>query len=118
MKQFSAYIETLKESINLQLSNIEIQINNASLALRKDIMQLKQEINIIKQTSIVLEGNIASLRKKINTQSESSTILSVTLKKITCKSLVFHTPKMKTVKIPKTIMNGDLNNDISIDAAC
>ena len=71
MKQFSATIETLKESINLQLSNIEMQFNNAILDLHKnDIMQLKQEINIIQQTNVVLEGSVAPFEKIINTWSD------------------------------------------------
>ena len=46
VKRFSASIEKLKECINLQLSNIEMEFNDAILDLRKDVMQLKQEINI------------------------------------------------------------------------
>ena len=46
VKRFSASIEKLKECINLQLSNIETEFNDAILDLRKDVMQLKQEINI------------------------------------------------------------------------
>ena len=37
-----------------------MQINDVILDLRKDVKQLKQEINIIKQTNGVLEENVAS----------------------------------------------------------
>ena len=40
MKQFSASIEAIKESINSQLSCIEMQFNGAILDLREDFMQL------------------------------------------------------------------------------
>ena len=98
VKRFSASIEKLKECINSQLSNIEMEFNDAILDLRKDAMQLKQEINILKQTNDVLEGNVASVHEIINKQTEKkSTILSVTLDKITCESLVSRTPRMSTV---------------------
>ena len=98
VKRFSASIEILKECINSQLSNIEMEFNDAILDLRKDVMQLKQEINTFKQINDVLEGNVASAHEIISKQNEKkSTILSVTLEKITCESLVSQTPRMRTV---------------------
>ena len=37
-----------------------------------NIMQLKQEINIIKQTNDVLEGNVASIQEIIYKQNEKA----------------------------------------------
>ena len=44
VKLSSSSIEKLKECINSHLSNIEMEFNDAILDLRKDVMQLKQEI--------------------------------------------------------------------------
>ena len=58
-----------------------MEFNDAILDLRKDVMQLKQEINILMQTNDVLEGNVASDQEIISKQMKKSTILCVTLKK-------------------------------------
>ena len=59
-------------------------------------MQLKQEINIMKQTNDVLEGNVASVHEIINKQNEKINDLERHSEKIICESLVSHTPRMKT----------------------
>ena len=118
MKQFSASIETLKESINSQLSSIEMQFNDAILDLRKDVMQLMQEINIIKQTNDVLEGNVASVQEIINKQNEKINDLDRHSRKNNLRIIgVPYAKDEDCVKVSKTILNSVLYTDVSINIA-
>ena len=118
MKQFSTSIEKVKGCINSQLSNIEMQFNDAVLDLRKDVMQLKQEINIIKQTNDVLEGNVASVHEIINKQNEKINDLERHSRKNNLRIIgVPYTKDEDCVEVSKTILNSVLNTDVSIDIA-
>ena len=118
MKQFSASIETLKESINSQLSSIEMQFNDAIVSQRKDVMQLKQEINIIKQTNDVLEGNATSVQEIINKQNEKIIDPVRHSRKNNLRIIgVPYTKDEDCVKVSKTILNSVLDMDVSIDIA-
>ena len=72
VKQISASIEKLKECTNSQLSNIEMQLNDAILDLRKYVKHLRQEINIMKLTNDILEGNVTSAQEVINKKNQRS----------------------------------------------
>ena len=118
VKRFSASIEKVKECINPQLSNIEMEFNDAILDLRKDVMQLKQEINILKQTNDVLEGNVASVHEIINKQNEKVNDLERHSTKNNLRIIgVPYTKDEDCVKVSKTILNSVLNTNVSIDIA-
>ena len=110
VKRFSASIEKLKECIHSQLSNIEMEFNDAILDLRKEVMQLKQEINLIKQNNAVLEGNVASVEKMNDLERHS--------RKNNLRIIgVPYTKDEDCVKVSKTILNSVLNTNVSIDIA-
>ena len=118
VKRFSASIEKLKECINSQLSNIEMEFHDAILDLRKDVMLLKQEINIIKLTNKVLEGNVASVQEIINKQNEKINDLERHSRKNNLRIVgVPYTKDEDCVNVSQTILNGVLNTDVSIDIA-
>ena len=118
VKLSSASIEILKECINSQLSNIEMEFNDAILDLRKDVMQLKQEINTLKQTNDVLEGNVASVHEIISKQNEKINDLERHSRKNNQRIIgVPNTKDEDCDKVSKTILNSVLNTDVSIDIA-
>ena len=118
VKRFSASIEKLQEFINSQLSNIEMEFNDAILDLRKDVMQLKQEINILKQTNDVLEGNVDSVEEIINKQNEKINDLERHSRKNNLPIIgVPYTKDKDCFKVSKTILNSVLNTDVSMDIA-
>ena len=118
MKQFSAPIETLKESTNSQLSSIEIQFNDTILDLGIDVMQLKQEINTVRQTNDVLEGNVASVREIINKLNEKINDLECHSRKNNLQIIgVPYTMDEDCVKVSRTVLNSILNTDVFIDIA-
>ena len=95
-----------------------MEFNDAIRDLRKDVMQLKQEINTLKQTNDVLEGNVASVYEIINKQNEKIIDPVRHSRKNNLRIIgVPYTKDEECVKESKTILNSVLNMDISIDIA-